>query len=293
MHLNYHDPALWLSYRAACDAAARHKGVERKFLEFFNHKSVLELVDVGAGTGANFRYYFDLIQQNQRWTFLEKDPFLLAQASDTIAQYAHQHGYRFEQPHAHLIRVSAGKKQAHIQLTQGSLEELDRLVNLADTDIVTANAVFDLIAYEQFDALVGRLKRQYVCLLSTLNYYEISFLPFSEADARFVRWYHMYLKRPQPSGIAMGADCCEEMLDLLHQHEMIIIQEASQWHISRNNTAMHHFLLHFMGQGIQTLNLADCERKAFFEWMQEKKQLCRERKLEIYVDHNDIFAYPD
>lgn len=293
MHLNYHDPALWLSYRAACDTAARNKSIERKFLEFFDHKPTLDIVDVGAGTGANFRYYFNRIKQNQHWTFIEKDARLTEETNACMAQFAQQQGYKLEQKNSNLIHISADTKQASIKIIQGSLHDIEHLVSLPDADVVTANAVFDLISYEQFDALVHKLKKEYVCLLSTMNYYEISFLPFSEADMRFIHWYHMYMKRPQSFGIAMGPDACEEMLDLLHQHGMIIVQEASQWHITRNNTAMHHFLLNFMEDAVHSLNLAACEKEAFDQWMAERKQLCRERKLEIYVDHNDIFAYPD
>lgn len=293
MHLNYHDPALWLSYRSACDAVARNKGIERKFLEFFNHKPTLDIVDVGAGTGANFRYYFDHIRQNQRWTFIEKNAQLIEEAKACIAHFAQQKGYHLEQKHSNLMHISAGDKQASIKIIQGCLGDIEHLVSLPDADVVTANAVFDLISYEQFDALVRKLKKEYVCLLSTLNYYETSFLPFSDTDARFIRWYHMHMKRPQQFGIAMGPDCCEEMLDLLHQQGMIIEQEASQWHITRNNTAMHHFLLSFMEDAIHKLNLAACEKEAFDQWMDKRKKLCRERRLEIYVDHNDIFAYPD
>ncbi len=292
MHLNYHDPALWLSHRFACDATARNKAVERKFLEFFDHKALLNIVDAGAGTGANFRYYFDHIRQHQHWTFIEKNAQLTAKTEECLAQFARQQGYEFEQKD-NLMHLKAGTKQASIKVIHGSIDDIEQLVSLQDTDVVTANAVFHLLSYEQFQHLVHKLNQTYVCLLSTLNYYEVSLLPFSQDNARFIQWYHMYMKRPQPFGIAMGPNCCEEMIDLLHHQGMVIVQESSQWHITRNNAVMHHFLLSFIEDAIRSLNLAACEKKAFEQWMDERKKLCQERKLEIYVDHNDIFAYPD
>lgn len=291
MHINYNDPVQWLSYRFTCDAEARNQGIERKFLQFFDHMPRLCLVDVGAGTGANFRYYFDKIKQNQEWTFIEQNPHLIRASHICLEKFALHHDYGFHQNND-TITITAGNKKAHIKLIQGTLQHIEELTDLEEIDVVTANAVFDLVPFEHFDTFVGKLKAKDVCLLSTLNYYETSFIPFSESDGRFIRLYHMHMRRPQPFGIAMGPDCCEEMLDLLHQHQMLIEQEGSQWHITRRNTTMQHFLLHFIENAIHELNLADCEQKAFNEWITEKKELCHKRELEIYVDHNDIFAYP-
>lgn len=292
MHINYNDLVLWLSYRFACDAEARNQGIERKFLEFFAHMHQLHLVDVGAGTGANFRYYFDRIKQNQEWTFIEQDPHLIRTSHICLEKFAIDHDYDFQQ-NDNTVTIATGEKKAHIKIIQGSLDHLEELTNLQKTDVVTANAVFDLVSYDQFDAFVGKLKKNNVCLLSTLNYYETSFIPFSESDGRFLRLYHMHMRRPQSFGIAMGPDCCEEMLDLLHEHGMLIEQECSQWHITRRNTTMQHFLLHFIENAIHELNLAECEQQAFNEWIKEKKEISHRRDLEIYVDHSDIFAYPD
>lgn len=292
MHINYNDPVQWLSYRFACDAEARNQGIERKFLEFFDHMPRLCLVDVGAGTGANFRYYFDKIKQNQEWTFIEQDPHLIKASHICLEKFALGHDYSFRQDN-NAITITSKDKEAHINFIQGSLTHIETLADLQKTDVVTANAVFDLVAYEQFDTFAGKLKENDVCLLSTLNYYETSFIPFSASDGRFIRLYHMHMRRPQPFGIAMGPDCCEEMLDLLYAHGMLIEQEASQWHITQRNTTLQNFLLHFIENAIHELNLAECEQQAFNEWLTEKKTLSHNHELEIYVDHNDIFAYPD
>ncbi len=293
MHINYNDPVLWLSYRFACDAKARNQNIEKKFLDFFKHHNhQLHLADVGAGTGANFRYYFDKIPQNQEWVFIEQDPRMIKATLHCLEKFAQDRDYRLQQNHDTLT-ISHQDKTAHIKLLQGTLDRIEHLADLQKVDVVTANAFFDLISYDQFEIFTRKLSENEVCLLATLNYYETSFLPFSECDHRFLRFYHMHMKRPQSFGIAMGRDCSEEMLDLLRQHHMLIEQEASQWHISRSNTAMHHFLLNFMEKAIHELNLVPEEQHDFNNWMAEKKKLCHDRLLEINVDHSDIFAYPD
>ena len=293
MHIDYNDPVLWLSYRFACDVQARNKDIERKFLHFFDHIQQLHIVDVGAGTGANFRYYFDKIKQDQEWTFLEKDPHMIQSCHHCLEKFATDQNLQLEQTQDHAFTLTGNGKKARITMQQTDINKLEQEVDLDKTDVVTGNAFFDLVTYDHFDAFLNKLEKHDVCLMATLNYYETSFLPFSERDAQFLRMYHMHMKRPQRFGIAMGPDCSEEMLDLLAQHHMVIEQDGSQWHIGRNNTVMHHYMLQFIENAIHELNLVPDEQEAFLNWMNEKKKFCHDRSLEIYVDHSDIFAYPD
>ena len=292
MHLDYDDPIQWLSHRFACDAAARHAATERQFLDFFaQHQTTLRLVDLGSGTGANFRYYFERIPHPQSWTLIEQDPALSEACRVSLRQFADERGYTWEEEDGQL-RINKPGQTATVSLVSGRIEQVEQLTDLTQTDAITANAVFDLLSFEQFDTLVGKLIQYEVCLLATLNYYETSFLPFAEEDHRFLRLYHTHMKRPQPFGMAMGADCSEEMLDLLEQHPMAVAQGGSQWHLKKHHSTMHHYLLHFMENALHELNLSAAERQGFDQWFEEKRQLSRERKLEIIVDHSDIFAYP-
>lgn len=292
MQLNYDDLIQWLAHRFACDAEARNHEIEHKFLAFFEqHQTALKVVDVGSGTGANFKYYFSRIPHQQEWILIEQNGDLIEACRAGLQTFANEKGYNC-QVQAKLLTITDSGKTATVWVMQGSVDHLEQLTDLPRTDVVTANAVFDLLSYEQFDTLVGKLARHDVCLLATLNYYETSFLPFSEKDHRFMRWYHMHMKRPQPFGIAMGPDCSKEMLDLLTQHHMMIEQEGSQWHLKKSHTTMHHYLLHFIEHALAELNLSPEEKQDFSAWLDYRKKLCRARELEIIIDHSDIFAYP-
>ena len=293
MHLDYDNPTQWLAHRFACDAQARHHEIEHKFLAFFEqHQTALKVVDVGSGTGANVRYYFDRIPHTQEWTLIGQSTQLLDEGVNSLSAFAQENDYGWQHQSNNTFVLTDAEKTATIKLVSGSIEHIEQLADLPQADIVTANAVFDLLSFEQFDALVEKLAQHDVCLLATLNYYETSFLPFFKEDHRFLRWYHMHMKRPQPMGIAMGPDCSEEMLDLLAQHHMMIEQEGSQWHLKKCDSTMHRYLLHFIEHAIAELSLSPEEKQDFDAWINKKKDLCRQRELEIIVDHSDIFAYP-
>jgi hypothetical protein len=291
MLINYDDQVTWLEYRFPCDVEARNQTIEKKFIEYFNHLDTIHLLDAGSGTGSNFRYYFEKLPDRQEWTFLEQDADTLEACRIKLREYADHHSFDFSDENG-LITIASPKKSATIQLKQGILDNIKELVDMEHLDVVTANALFDLVSYEQFDEFAARLACYQVCLMATLNYYETSFLPFMEEDARYHRYFHTHMMRPQEFGAAMGPNCSEEMLDLLTAHEMQCEQEASQWHLKRYDTTMQHYILHYFEHAIRDLNLSKKEIVEMEDWISRKKELSHQHELEIIVDHSDIFAYP-
>ncbi|MEK6476597.1 hypothetical protein WJR50_03645 [Catalinimonas sp. 4WD22] len=291
MHINYDDPIMWLDHRYACDAEARNANIEKKFLEFFSEKDTLSIVDAGCGTGSNFQYYFEKLPNHQEWVFLDCENSLLEACRAKLHNFAKKNHYQYKEQNGS-ISIKAGRKQANIRTVDGELAEVEKHTDLKETNVITANALFDLLSYDQFDTFACKLSAYNVCLMATLNYYETSFLPFSEDDGRFVRYFHTHMTRPQKFGAAMGPNCTEEMLDLLTEHQMMIEQEGSQWHLKRYDTTMHHYLLHFFEHAVRDLNLSDTEVTELEVWLENKKKMSQDHKLEIIVDHSDIFAYP-
>ena len=214
---------------------------------------------------------------------------LVQACRERLRGFAEKNGYYWEDQgnEAQLIHDS---KKAQIRFVTGDVDRIEQLIDLEVADVIVGNAFFNLILSDQFDAFIGKLVKYNVSLLATLNYYETSFYPFYEEDHQIMRWYHMHMKRPQPFGIGMGADCCEEMLDLLAQHHMMIEQEGSQWHLKRGNTTMQHYILHFIENALNELSLAEEERAVVNTWLEKRKKQLHERTLEIIIDHNDIFA---
>ena len=291
MHIDYNDPVVWLEHRYPCDVEARNANIEKKFLEYFSQRERLRIMDAGSGTGSNFRYYFSKLPEQQEWVLLEQDAKLLEACRERLTSFAQENQYQLERKTDGYL-IKSGRKQANIRFLQGKLEDVKTLTDLEQLDVITANALFDLVSYEQFDAFAAQIACYQVCLMASLNYYETSFLPFSSIDGRFLQYFHTHMTRPQDFGEAMGPNCTEEMLDLLAAHEMKCEQEGSQWHLKRYDTTMQHYILHFMEHAIRDLNLSEKEIEEMESWLENKQQMSRDHQLEIIVDHSDIFAYP-
>src|SRR5471032_2528549 len=86
----------WLRRREPFDADARDKELARRFdAALGSGRSVpRRIVDLGAGSGANFRALAPLLGGDQDWLLAENDPLLIAAQAAEIANWAKRDGWQ-------------------------------------------------------------------------------------------------------------------------------------------------------------------------------------------------------
>ena len=87
----------WLRLREPHDLRARSRALARRFGAAVRSRAgtaIASLVDLGAGSGANFRALAPLIPGDQDWRLVDRDRALLAHQAAEIAQWARGQGYR-------------------------------------------------------------------------------------------------------------------------------------------------------------------------------------------------------
>ncbi len=81
----------WLALREPVDAAARGKRLARVACDALRRSSSaaagIDVIDLGAGTGANLRYVAPLIAAAQRWVLVDNDAVLLESAADQLQSW--------------------------------------------------------------------------------------------------------------------------------------------------------------------------------------------------------------
>ena len=140
--------AAWLALREPADHAARDADLAQATAALLMGKSPARILDLGCGTGSNFRAFSPLVAAPQEWTLVDFDPRLLAAARGRNTATAH-----------------ATLSFKHADLTQG-LEDL-----LADPcDLVTAAAFFDLVSADWIERFGAALAARGLPLYGTLTY---------------------------------------------------------------------------------------------------------------------------
>ncbi len=276
----------WLATRYSFDTKARNKQIEQQFLQSISQKEAVQLIDVGAGSGANCRYWIDKIPGNQQWTLIEENPDFSKKSLSALQQFAHARGYACL-VQKEMLRIQTPTKTIHIKTVQGSLLEIDQLASLSDTDAVVANAVYDLLTKDQFEAFIHKIATHHLVFLATLNYRNMYFSPTHPTDEKIIALYHAHMLRPQKEGIAMGPNCVEQMQETLQKHNYTIAVGESVWKIRNKDDKMMGFLLDFMESSIGELSLSSEDSLLLIEWIKQKREA---NNLKLTIEHQDILG---
>ena len=115
----------WLALREPADAAARSSQLAGQVASHLaSRSSVVHVLDLATGTGANMRYLASRLPQPQEWLLVDNDPQVLA----TVRSDANP---------------AVSWKTECVNLA-GNLGAYQRL--FADRELVTASALLDLVS---------------------------------------------------------------------------------------------------------------------------------------------------
>lgn len=282
--------AQWLELRIPYDANGRNLNIEASCQQYLKKHKRLKIVDLGAGTGANCRYYLSKISQEQEWFLVEQNPELLEIAFDRLISWALDNGYESKSQNSRLDL----KNQDHkiiIHKTVGSILDLENLIDLKTFDLAVANAVFDLFSKKQFQTFLKCLKKYQLPLLATVNYTGMNFIPQTEDDSYFIKYYNQHMQREQYFGRGMGPNCGSYMWEAMRCIGMKGLQGESPWEISSSDSVFLQLLLEFMEKSIpEILENATLEDE-LNTWLRKKQQMIAQQELSCSVAHQDFFCY--
>jgi hypothetical protein len=131
----------WLELREPADSAARSTAATQNVLAALPPGRPARVLDLAAGTGANFRYLSSYLPAGQQWLLVDRDESLLARAPEN---------------------ASVTRLRADLRVLQPGLFD--------DRNLVTASALLDLVSSDWLTVLVDRCRDADAQVLFALTY---------------------------------------------------------------------------------------------------------------------------
>lgn len=274
----------WLALREAYDACARSRAIADALIALLPARP--RLLDLGAGTGALFRWLAPRLYRAQAWTLFDADAALLDAAFEGIALWAEALGLRTTTPGRALL-VHAPGGAWRIEAAVGDLADLARLP-LAGQHAVVNSALGDLVSAPWAEALAGRLAVPFYAALLVDG--RRQFLPPHPADGLLRRAFRRDQRRDKGFGPALGTRAPALLAGAFRRRGFCVLRAPSDWRIGRAEAAMLGALVDGDAEG--ALGTAPREAARIAAWRAVRAAQIVRRRLALRVGHCDLLAIP-
>lgn len=217
----------WLALRETVDHRSRNPTLLSKLAARFAGREDILVVDLGAGSGSNFRAVAPLLPARQHWILIDHDPALLAAARNTIAQWADS-----SRAVANGLEASKGGKSLLIEFRQADLAAEPAAWSNASPDLVTAAALFDLVSEIWIDRFVAALARAKLPLYTALNHDGVAeWAPSHPADRQMTTAFERHFGGDKGFGPSAGLGASKRIADQLASADYGIERGRSDWQL--------------------------------------------------------------
>ncbi len=266
----------WLALREPHDAAARDRGLMRRFAAALPARP--RILDLGAGTGSLFRALAPMIARDQDWTLVDGDPALLAAIPATIAAWARaRRGAVFfaRQPEMGVITCcgtwTITRRRADLTDSAGLTDGFDG---------IACSAMLDLVSARWLARLIGRLEVPFYAALTVDG--ADAWRPAHPLDRAVRQAFRRDQRRDKGFGHALGPAAPAVLHRMLTDRGFVVREARSPWRLRRGNGAMLEAL---------TAGHAAVAGQRLNDWAAARRR--EQARLVVTIGHRDMLALPD
>jgi hypothetical protein len=280
----------WLRRREPFDVAARNPDLARRFGAALSHRQnkARRIVDLAAGSGANFRALAPLVGGDQDWLLVDHDPSLIAAQAAEIARWSKREGWHCEEFDGGLL-VQTGGGRWQVRARRLDLAQLLEQIDFAACDGVTTAAFLDLVSPAWLDRLCGLLTRCNLPLLATLTVDgQRAWHPPLPADLRVHAAFQRHQSTDKGFGNALGNFATTHLANRLKSQGYKVITARSDWRIGADHREM---LQQMVEEAAAVARETEPSASALFAgWLAERNAQIESALLALDVGHVDLFA---
>jgi hypothetical protein len=232
----------WLALREPFDAAARSSTLVAELRTHLTRGAPLEVLDLGAGAGANLRHLAPLLGGAQRWRLADHDPRLLEAAIATTHAWADERGCKVKRVGTALSIAGVGL-ECEVACEPVDLTEL-AVVDLPAGGLVTAAALLDLVSQSWLEELAPRCRAAGATVCFALSYDGRSTPePAEPDDGEVLELFNRHQLGDKGFGPALGPRAAAAAEAVLGAHGYHVRVAPSDWLVGANAPALQLALL--------------------------------------------------
>ena len=286
----------WLALREPVDERSRDAGLADALAGHLRGVSAdasdapPRVLDLGSGTGSNFRCLSPRLGPRQAWTLIDHDTALLERVPVRLGHWAEAR--RFElRDEAERLSVHGAAFEASVERRRHDLAgELDALP-FADRELVTGSALLDLAGVAWLDALAARCAAAACAVYLVLSYDgRVEWAPDMDDDAAVAERFDAHQRQDKGLGAALGPDAADRFADSLRGHGFAVRTATSDWRLGTADAELQRELARGFAGAAREIDPAFATRAE--AWLARRQELIDRGRSELLVGHLDVLALP-
>ncbi len=287
--------AHWLALREPLDASSRAAGLATSLREEAGRiqarHSRLQIIDLGAGTGANLRYAAPLLAGAQDWLLVERDPLLLAAMAQQIRAWSHSTQSQFTVSDAQFA-VRGERFECQVQSLALDLAVQLESLPLRRGVLLTASALLDLVCEDWLRMLIGRAAAAGAAVWFTLTYDGRIDCDPLEADDREVReLVNQHQRGDKGFGLALGPTASSSAAKILGECGYRVQCAPSDWCVGPDHAALQYALIE--GWFEAACEIAPGRISMLRAWRERRRVHIDGGRSTLRVGHVDMVGRPE
>ncbi len=256
----------WLALREPIDHKARSETILAGVGGWFLRDTVLNITDIGSGTGSTLRALKPIMSQKISWHLVDHDDALLEVA-----------------------KAEAQGDQVNFSLADLS-KSLDALFT-HEPDLITTSAFLDLVSREWLEGMVKEITKRKIPFYAALTYDgRAGCSPELDTDKDILAAFNAHQKTDKGFGNALGPDAADTAVKLFEEAGYQVNVQESDWVGGVKNKEFQNMLL----QGWQeaACEIEPSKQAIFKDWLLQRLNLTETSDANVFVGHKDFFAVP-
>lgn len=282
----------WLRLREPLDRAARDEALVYETAAALGPARPIRVVDLGTGTGSNFRYLAPRLPAPQSWVLVDKDPALLREIVAHTGDWAESRGLQVTAADGG-FSLRGPSLHCTVELWQRDLDlPLDARL-FAGRHLVTASALLDLVSDVWLRALAAACRRAGAAVLFALTYDgRTSFEPREAGDdvARALLNAHQ-LRDKGLGGPAAGPGAHMRAVHWFRDLGYVIRERQTDWEADTSAADFQRALI--AGLAAAAIEQAPEAARLVADWRVRRLAHVDAGRSRVLVGHRDLAAWLD
>ncbi|GHB23736.1 class I SAM-dependent methyltransferase [Salinicola rhizosphaerae] len=277
----------WLTLRESADHLARDAQLTHAVDRWLSQRATpaqplsaaRTIVDLGCGSGSNVRFLAPRLHGSQHWRLVDHDASLLAHA-------------RLRCEHLKSLDGQA----VHLETRTASLDTAWSR-DLEGADLVTASALFDLLAPQDVEALADACARYRCAALFALSvdghirFHDASGAALASDDDRFAfTALAAHQRRDKGAGPAMGSEAPRLLREIFHRHGFNLREASTPWRLGQESLPLVESLMAGWRRALE--EQVPAQRNRIAHWHGQRLEAMLQGQLSLTLGHRDLLAIP-